>query len=125
MATKKKTKKKTVKKTSTKKSLTGFRKGFGHNVTFDELVHYIQADIKDREGINITLDRIKKVIYYLGGGIADNLGKSLKSCVSVPELGTFKTDWRRYKIGDKRGFTKTVKFTPAPKFKANAELGAK
>ena len=97
----------------------------GKNITFDELVHYIQSDIKDREKLSISLDCIKKVIYYLGGGIADNLGKGSKVCVSVPELGTFKTSVRKYSIGGKSGDTKTVKFTPSVRFKEYAKLGAK
>lgn len=140
------TKKKTTRKSSATKggrdskkfSVNGFSTGMngfrtkgknatkdGVNVTFDELVHYIQSDIKNREKLSISLDCIKKVIYYLGGGIADNLGKGNKVCVSVPELGSFKTSVRKYSVADKSGTTKTVKYTPAARFKEYAKLGAK
>ncbi len=138
------TKKKTTRKSSATKggrdskkfSVNGFSTGMngfrtkgknadGKNITFDELIHYIQSDIKDREKLSISLDCIKKVIYYLGGGIADNLGKGNKVCISVPELGTFKTTVRKYSIGGKSGNTKTVKFTPSVRFKECAKLGTK
>ena len=129
MATKKKSTKKSGKFQTSMRGIAGFSKkgknADGKNITFDELVHYIQSDIKDREKLSISLDCIKKVIYYLGGGIADNLGKGYKVCVSVPELGTFKTSVRKYSIGGKSGNTKTVKFTPSVRFKEYAKLGAK
>lgn len=129
MATKKKSTKKSGKFKTSMRGIAGFSKkgknADGKNITFDELVHYIQSDIKDREKLSISLDCIKKVIYYLGGGIADNLGKGNKVCVSVPELGTFKTSVRKYSIGGKSGDTKTVKFTPSVRFKEYAKLGAK
>ena len=129
MATKKKSTKKSGKFQTSMRGIAGFNKkgknADGKNITFDELVHYIQSDIKDREKLSISLDCIKKVIYYLGGGIADNLGKGNKVCVSVPELGTFKTSVRKYSIGGKSGDTKTVKFTPSVRFKEYAKLGAK
>ncbi|MBQ3658314.1 MAG: hypothetical protein II956_15970 [Bacteroidales bacterium] len=136
--TKKSTKKSTAKKGGTKKfstsmsgfstGMSGFKKGKtpdGKNVTFDEIIHYVQNDLEQREGVKLSLEKIKKVAYYIGGAIADNLAKGSKVCVSMPELGSFKTSVREYKIGGKSGKTKTVKFTPCAAFKENAKLGKK
>ena len=97
----------------------------GVNVTFDQLVHFIQDDMAKRTGVKLSLDLIKNCVYFVGGAIADNLAKGDKVCVSVPELGSFKTSVRKYSIGGKQGRTKTVKFTPNSAFKANAKLGTK
>lgn len=105
--------------------MNGFRTKDGVNVTFDQLVHFIQDDMAKRTGVKLSLDLIKNCVYFVGGAIADNLAKGDKVCVSVPELGSFKTSVRKYSIGGKQGRTKTVKFTPNSAFKANAKLGTK
>jgi hypothetical protein len=132
MATKKKsTKKSTAQSGKFSTGMSGFRtKGKnattdGKNVTFDNLVHYIQSDMQQREGLKPSLELIKKVACYLGGAIADNIGMGSKVCVSIPEFGSFKSSVRDYNVAGKTGRTKTVKFTPASRFKEDAKLGKK
>ena len=137
MATKNK-RKTSAKASSTRKynSVCGFKTGMsgfakngknsdGKNVTFDELVHYVQKELKKDQGVEISLDLIKNTARYLGIGIADNLAKDNKVCVSIPYFGSFKTAVRKYSVAGKSGSTKTVRFTPGQSFKDNAKLGAK
>jgi len=109
--------------------LEGFRKNGknadGVNISFDEIVHAAQKNIQKNEGTKVSLKLIEASVKYTCAAISDILGEGQKVCVTVPQLGNFKTSVRSYKIGGKSGKTKTVKFTPCASFKENAKLGAK
>ncbi|MCR4559715.1 MAG: hypothetical protein K5685_06515 [Bacteroidales bacterium] len=97
----------------------------GVNITFADIVHAAQKSIQKEEGTKVSLKLIETTVKHICSSISDILGEGQKVCVTVPQLGNFKTSIRSYKIGGKQGKTKTVKFTPCSAFKEKAKLGKK